>query len=354
MRKNMVLAGILGGMLCLTACGGGSLAEQTVAAVEDGGSQAAASEKGQQTEDGEGGDIVKIRVGIGSTAESSLGQGVAYFGELLDEMSEGKISVELCAGSILGGDRETIEGVGLGTFEMCNIATGPIANFSDAFFPLDLPYIVTDRETAYEVLDGERGESVLKTLENSGIKGLSFWELGFRDLYSKKEVKHPGDLKGLKIRVMENDIYISLFNGLGAYATPMSISEVFTALQQGTIDGHDNPIGVTVAGKYYEAVKYCAQTHHVYSTTVSMINKDFFEGLSPEYQEMIIEADRKARDYERKLAMEEESAGYEQWEANGGVVTAVDLKEWQEASAFVLDEYRDRLDMELVNALRGQ
>lgn len=85
----------------------------------------------------------------------------------------------------------------------------------------------------------------------------------------------------MKIRVMENDIYISLFNGLGAYATPMSISEVFTALQQGTIDGHDNPIGVTAAGKYYEAVKYCTQTHHVYSATVSMINKDFLRAWIP-------------------------------------------------------------------------
>ena len=100
---------------------------------------------------------VKLRVGIGAAADSALGQGVEYFGKLLDEKSGGLIQVELCAGSVLGGDRETIEGVGLGTFEMCNIATGPIANFSASFLPLDLPYVVTDRQTAYSVLDGENG-----------------------------------------------------------------------------------------------------------------------------------------------------------------------------------------------------
>lgn len=348
MRRSAWLTGVLAGVFCLTACGGqsGSLADQTVAAVE-GGEETTAAELD--------GDVIRIRVGYGTTEDSSLGEGVAYFAQLLDEMSEGKIQVEPCGGSILGGDRETVEGVGLGTFEMCNIATGTVANFSEAFFPLDLPYIVTDRETAYSVLDGEEGQEVLATLENSGIKGLSFWELGFRDLYNgKKEIAHPEDLKGMKLRVMENDIYISLFNGLGAYATPMSISEVFTALQQGTIDGHDNPIGVTAAGKYYEAVKYCTQTHHVYSATVSMINKDFFESLDPEYQQMILEADAQARDYERKLAQEEEAAGYAEWEANGGIVTGVDLDEWKAASQFVIDEYKDQLDMDLVNALGGQ
>lgn len=301
------------------------------------------------------GEVVKLRVGIGAVAESALGRGVEYFGKVLDEKSGGKIKVELNAGSVLGGDRETIEGVGLGTFEMCNIATGPIVNFSDAFLPLDLPYVVTDRKTAYEVLDGESGRKILDTLENSGIYAMNFWELGFRDLYNaKKIIQHPADVKGLKIRVMENDTYISLFNGLGAYATPMSIGEVFTALQQGTIDGHDNPIGPTLTGKFYEADKNCTKTHHVYSATVSMINRKFFDNLPKEYQQWIIEADAEARDYERKLVQEEEEKAYEDWKAAGGTVTEVDMNEWAEACSFVLDKYKDKLDMNFVNALQGK
>ena len=301
------------------------------------------------------GDVVKIRVGIGATAESSLGKGVEYFKQLLEEASNGKIQVELCAGSILGGDRETIEGVGLGTFEMCNIATGPISNFSDAFLPLDLPYVVLDRETAYQALDSEKGRAILDSLEDTGIYAMNFWELGFRDLYnSKKIIKHPEDLKGLKIRVMENDVYLSLFNGLGAYATPMSIGEVFTALQQGTIDGHDNPIGVTYTGKFYEADKNCSLTHHVYSATVSMINREFFNSLSPEYQQMIVDADTKARDYERQLVKEEETIAAKDWVAAGGTITEVDMNEWQDACKFVLDQYSDKIDMDFVNALSGK
>lgn len=341
MKKNITMVVLLMTAVLAAGCGNKS-----------GSSETAASAVNTETTEGE---TVKLRVGIGATADSALGQGVEYFGKLLDEKSGGKIQVELCAGSVLGGDRETIEGVGLGTFEMCNIATGPIANFSEKFMALDLPYVVTDRETAYQALDSEMGREVLDSLENSGIYAMSFWELGFRDLYNaKKIIEHPEDVSGLKIRVMENDVYISLFNGLGAYATPMSIGEVFTSLQQGTIDGHDNPIGPTVTGKYYEADKNCTKTHHVYSATVSMINRKFFDELPEEYQQWIVEADAEARDYERKLVQEEEEASYKSWIENGGTVTEVDMNEWAEACSFVLNDYENKLDMEFVNALRGQ
>ena len=300
-------------------------------------------------------ETVRIRVGIGAAADSALGQGVEYFAKLLDEKSGGKIQVELCAGSVLGGDRETIEGVGLGTFEMCNIATGPIANFSESFLALDLPYVVTDRQTAYQVLDGEMGREVLDSLERTGIYAMSFWELGYRDLYNaKKIVAHPEDLNGLKIRVMENDVFISLFNGLGAYATPMSIGEVFTSLQQGTIDGHDNPIGVTVSGSFYEADPNCTKTHHVYSATVSMINRSFFDSLPEQYQQWIVEADAEARDYERQLVQDQEAEAYAAWEEAGGTVTEIDMNEWADACSFVVEAYESKLDMDFVNALRGQ
>lgn len=333
--------------LFLAGCGNGSKTDSNISDVDN-------TQKESTGKDADG-EIVRLRVGIGATADSALGQGVEYFGKVLDEKSGGKIQVELCAGSILGGDRETIEGVGLGTFEMCNIATGPISNFSEKFLALDLPYVITDRDAAYTALDSEKGREVLDSLENSGIYALSFWELGFRDLYNtKKIIEHPEDLKGLKIRVMENDVYISLFNGLGAYATPMSIGEVFTSLQQGTIDGHDNPIGPTLTGKYYEADKNCTKTHHVYSATVSMINRDFFDRLPAEYQQWIIEADEEAKNYERKLVQEEEEESYKAWEQAGGTVTDVDMEEWADACAFILEEYKDKLDMEFVNALRGQ
>lgn len=343
-RRNLKFAGVILAAALLAGCGNGT------------GAETKAENGTQATQEKEvSGDVVKLRVGIGTTAESALGQGVTRFGEILDEKSGGKIQVELCAGSVLGGDRETIEGVGLGTFEMCNIATGTVTNFSDKFLALDLPYVVTDRETAYKALDGEKGREILDSLENSGIYAMSFWELGFRDLYNaKKIIEHPEDVKGLKIRVMENDIYLSLFNGLGAYATPMNIGEVFTALQQGTVDGHDNPIGVTVSGKFYEADKNCTKSHHVYSATVSMINREFFDNLPEEYQQWIVEADAEARDYERNLVKEEEEESYQAWEAAGGTVTEVDMDEWAAACGFVVDQYADKIDMDFVNALRGQ
>lgn len=353
-KRKLLFVTILAAAGILAGCGNSTKpADQP--ANSSGQGQTEAVKDGEKEAAGDSGKTVKLRVGIGATADSALGKGVEYFGELLDEKSGGKIQVELCAGSVLGGDRETIEGVGMGTFEMCNIATGPIANFSEDFLALDLPYVVTDRETAYKALDGEMGRKVLDSLENTGIYGMSFWELGFRDLYNtKKIVVHPEDLKGMKIRVMENDVYISLFNGLGAYATPMSIGEVFTSLQQGTIDGHDNPIGPTLTGKFYEADKNCTKTHHVYSATVSMINREFFDKLPEEYQKWIVEADAEARDHERKLVQEEEEESYKAWEAAGGTVTDVDMEEWASVCTFVVEEYKDKLNMDFVNALRGQ
>lgn len=297
---------------------------------------------------------ITMKVGIGANADSALGKGVVYFCDLIEKKSGGKLKAELYASNMLGGDREMVEGVGMGTIEMANIATGTVTNFSDKFFPLDLPYVVTSRERAYSVLDGPKGKAILDSLENSGIYAMNFWELGFRDLYNVRgPVAHPNELKGLKIRVMENDIYITLINGLGAYATPMSIGEVFTALQQKTIDGHDNPIGVTLAGKFYEADKYCTASHHVYSATVSMISRQFFDSLPAEYRKWIVEADTEARDYERKLVQDEEQDAYKQWEANGGTVTQVDANEWANACKFVVDKYESRVDMDFVRELRG-
>jgi tripartite ATP-independent transporter DctP family solute receptor len=302
-----------------------------------------------------GGQKAHLRVGIGSASDSALVHGVRRMAQLVEEYSEGEITMEPFPDSVLGGDRDMIEGVSLGTIEMCNVATGPVGNFSDKFFVLDLPYIVTDRELAHRVLDGEIGREILDSLHPAGIHVLSFWELGYRQLYATKRIiRKPDDVKGMKLRVMENDVHIALWNGLGAYATPMSISEVFTALQQGTIDGHDNPIGSTYIGKYYEADPNCSLTYHVYSPTVNMINKTLYDSLTNKQKAALMRADTEARAYERGLIVKEDEGAIEGWQKAGGTVTEVDVKEWQQAASFMLDLFKDRIDMKVVKAMRGE
>lgn len=300
-------------------------------------------------------ETIVIRYNMGSAEGSTLDVGARYMGELLDEWTDGRITVEVYNSNALGSDRELIEALALGDLEMANIATGTVCNFSEAFKPLDLPYVVKDRETAYKVLDGEEGREVLDTLEASNIKGLSFWELGWRVLYNNiKEINTPADMKDVKIRTMENDIYLNLFNGIGAYAIAMSVSELYTALQQGTVNACENPIGAQYEGGYYEVVPYVSVTNHVYCACVSMISMDFWNSLSADDQELIVKADAMARDYCRNFCAEQEGEYYQKWIDAGGTVTYVDTDLWAEECSFVVDSYADEIDMDFVAALRGE
>lgn len=344
MKKLISILLILCMLTALCACGQTSAPAADPAPAE--GSASAAESTG---------DPIVIRYNMGSAEGSTLDVGARYMGQLLDEWTNGRITVEVYNSNALGSDRELIEALALGDLEMANIATGTVTNFSKAFKPLDLPYVVKDRETAYQVLDGEMGRAVLDTLADSNIKGMSFWELGWRVLYNNvKEIQTPEDLKGIKIRTMENDIYLNLFNGIGAYAIAMSVSELFTALQQGTVNACENPIGAQYEGGYYEVVPYVSVTNHVYCACVSMMSMDFWNSLSPEDQELIAKADAMGRDYCRQFCAEKESEYYQKWTDAGGTVTYVDTDLWAKECAFVAESYSDEIDMDFVTALRGQ
>lgn len=331
--------------ISLAACGSGAKAQSAPTSIPV--QQEAAAEPAAEP--------IVIRYNMGSAEGSTLDVGARYMGELLDEWTDGRITVEVYNSNALGSDRELIEALALGDLEMANIATGTVTNFSSAFKPLDLPYVVKDRETAYKVLDGEKGQAVLDTLEASNIKGLSYWELGWRVLYNNlKEINTPEDLKNVKIRTMENDIYLNLFNGIGAYAIAMSVSELYTALQQGTVNACENPIGAQYEGGYYEVVPYVSVTNHVYCACISMISLDFWNSLTPEDQELIAKADAMGRDYCRSYCAEQEDAYYQKWIDAGGTVTYVDTDVWAERCTFVAESYADEIDMDFVNALRGE
>ena len=155
--------------------------------------------------------------------------------ELLEEYSEGEMTLDIYPNSQLGNERDMMESVGLGVQEMCLVSTGPIPNFVSDFAVLDMPYLFEDAQDAYDKLDGEVGQSLLDQLGTQRIKGVGYWENGFRQLTNNdKVIEKPEDLAGVKIRTMENRVHIASYEALGATATPMAWSEIFTALSQGT------------------------------------------------------------------------------------------------------------------------
>lgn len=331
-RKILLILLIASLLLTLAACGGDT-----------------------KTSTGDTDDKIIIRLGTATEPDSHYIKGAEVFKAKVEEYTNGKVEVQLFPSSQLGNERDLVEGVSLGTVEMTVSSTGPLPNFSKEFMVFDLPFIITDRDKAYEVMDGEIGQEILASLEPKGIKALGFWENGFRHISNgKKEIKNPEDVSGLKLRTMENPVHIATFEYLGATATPMAWGEVFTALQQGTIDGQENPLIIFNTNKLHEVQKYLSLTGHFYSPSVCMINKAFFESLPDDVQEAIIKAEKEAREWERNFSKQQDEELVEIIKSNGVIVTEVDKSVWQESCKPIYEKFEAEINPKYIKALLGE
>lgn len=194
----------------------------------------------------------------------------------------------------------------------------------------DLPFLFPNEEVADKVLDGPIGKKFLDSLSEHGIIGMAFWENGYRQLTnSAREVKSPADLKGLKIRTMENPVHLATFRGMGANPTPMPFAEVFSAMQQKTIDGQENPSTTNFLQKFYEVQKYSTLTQHFYSPFVFMFSKKIWDTFPKEDQEIILKAAQEAGVYERKVNRETMNEAVAGMEKGGMVVTRLTPEQHQ-------------------------
>lgn len=233
----------------------------------------------------------KIQAAHGAAETTAMHDGWVEFKRLVEERSEGNITVEIYPNQQMGGDREIIEATQIGNLTMCSPSTAPLAAFNNAFFVLDLPFLFANRDQVYEVLDGPAGVELLGTLEEFKLKGLGYWENGFRNFTNDtRPVKSPADLTGLKVRTMENEIHLAAWRGMGANPTPMAFGELYTALQQGTVDGQENPFELIYSTKFHEVQKYITKTQHIYSAYIPLMNLEFYNSLPAEYQTLIDQA----------------------------------------------------------------
>lgn len=271
-----------------------------------------------------------IRAGIGLNDKHPQYLGLLKFKEIVEEKTNGAIKVETYHSGQLGDDRTMMEALQLGTQEVTIPSTAPIANFVPEFSILDFPFLIPSEEVADQILDGSIGQELLEKLPEKGMVGLSYWENGFRDLTnSKRDVSTVEDMKGLKIRTMENEVHLAAFRALGANPTPMAFTELFTAMQQGTVDGQENPVGTIYLQKFYEVQKNVALTHHVYSAWVFMISKKFWDESTPEEQQILRDAAIEAGKYERQLNREANTKFIEDLKKEGMTVTEISPEERQ-------------------------
>ncbi len=291
-----------------------------------------------------------------SVAQNSH-QGVAIdvFAAEVDKRTGGRYKVQNFYSGALGGERESIEAVQLGTQELAFSSTGPVPNFVPAARILDIPFLFRDKAHARAVLDGPIGQDLLKEFESKGFKALAWAENGVRHMTnSRRAVNLPEDLKGLKMRTMENPVHIAAYKGFGIITTPMAFPEVFTALQQGTVDGQENPLSVIMAAKFDQVQKHLTLTGHVYSPAIFLMNKAAFDKLSAADKQAFLDAAKEAVKANRARVDDDDAKGVADLRSKGmQVVDNPDRARFQAALAPVYAEFEKQFGKANIDRIRN-
>ncbi|MCI6465837.1 MAG: DctP family TRAP transporter solute-binding subunit [Faecalicatena sp.] len=217
------------------------------------------------------------------------------------------VDVQLFPSSQLGSEKEMIELLQIGALDMCPTTTGPLGLFEPPYLAFDLPFLFLNSEQADRVLDGDVGTKMLSSMEDIGIVGLAWWENGFRELTNnKRPITKPEDLKGIKLRTMQNDVHIDFFQKMGAAPTPLGFGEIYTSLQSNVIDGQENPLSIIATNKFYEVQPYTTISDHVYSPVPVLYSKALLEDLPKDLQEIVKNAAYDLRIYEREAGRSQE------------------------------------------------
>jgi len=274
------------------------------------------------------------------------------FKELTEKYTNGEVKVTIFPNAVLGDERTLLERMKMGIVDAGIITSGPFVNFVPQFGVVDMPFLFRDSEHAYKVLDGPIGDKLFADLEPQGWKGLAWAERGFRNLTNnKRPINKPEDVAGLKIRLMQNPIYVDSFKALGANAVPMAWTEALTALQQHTIDGQENPLNVIVSFKLYESQKYLAITRHAYAPAPIIMSMMTWKKLTPAQQTAVLKAAREAAQYERDYDNQNEAGWLKELADKGMVITKPDLSAFLKAVKPVYDTYSDKFGKDLINAI---
>jgi TRAP-type transport system periplasmic protein len=274
-----------------------------------------------------------IKIGYANTKESHLGVGAAVFCDEIQTKTSGRYVCQHFPSSALGGEREMTEGLQIGTIDAANLTTGPLGNFVPEVRILDLPFLFRDYDHARKTLDGSIGNELLGKFTSKGLVALAWTENGFRHMTNnKRAINRPTDAAGLKMRTMENKVHIEGYKAFGIQPTPMAFPEVFGALQQGTVDGQENPIPVILASKFSQVQKHLSLTSHVYSPAVLMLSPRLWAKVVEADKPIFQEAARKAAAAQRKKVNDDETNGVAQLEKSGmAVVRTVDGQAFRDA-----------------------
>ena len=297
----------------------------------------------------------EIKLGYALAVNSHYGVAAERWQEVVDAESDGRFVFRHFPSSGLGGEREVIEGLQLGTIEATIVSSGTLSNFVPETGVFDIPFLFRDLEHARGVLDGPIGQDILAKFDDAGLVALAWGEQGFRHITNNRnEIAGPSDVAGLKLRTMENPIHITAFETLGAAPTPMAWPEVIGALQQGTIDGQENPLSVITSAKLSEVQKYLTLSGHVYSPAMLLVSQQLWDGMTEEDQELFRKATTEAVIAMRGFVDDVEASGVAQLKEAGmsvGELSTEQKAQFQQAIASAYETYYQTYSKDLIDQI---
>jgi TRAP-type transport system periplasmic protein len=299
-----------------------------------------------------------IRFGYGLNEQSNQGRAAKVFAEAVEKASGGKMKVRAIGAAALGPDTQMQQALIGGAQEMMVGSTATLVGITREMALWDTPFLISNAKEADILLDGPIGEKIKDKLQEKGLVGLVYWENGFRNLTnSKRPVTKVEDLDGIKLRVMQNNVFLSSFKTLGANAIPMAFSELFGALETHTVDGQENPYNTILSSKFYEVQKYLTVTNHVYSPWIVLVSKKWWDQLSKPEQKVLMDAAKASRDYERKDTRDEASKAMADLKSKGMVVNELSPLEAERMRGKLTGVYADigkEVGMDLWNETQSE
>ena len=352
MKTRKIVAVTMAGLMAagLAGCGGSSSstttaaassAAETSAAAESGAAESGASEASQAAS---GEAKYTIKLCTEQTADDPITQGNQKWADLVSEKTNGAVKIEVYPNSELGKKADLIE-MGMMGQNVCTIADGSyLMDYVPDFGVVMGPFLFTDWDAMYKITGSDWWAEQAKALEDQGLEIISTnWIYGERQLMTKKEIKSD-DLKGLKIRVPNNDISVQMFNLLGAASTPMALSDVYTSLSQGVVDGVENPLTTLYNNKFQEVCKYITMTNHQMTFSNFVVGKKFWDTIPEEYQQAIVEAGEEAAEYNNDLYKEQSQKMVDTFKSEGTTVNELDAQTQEDFKNACLKLYQDYED----------
>lgn len=297
---------------------------------------------------------IQMRIATVVVPPSTIFVGTDQFKKRVEELTNGRVEVIVYKGTLGKGERQLYEALQLGTLEGVTITMGSLSGFVPEADLVNLPFLFKNSAHAFKAMDGEIGKWLNEKTIAKGFRTLGWWTIGTRNTSNRtRPINKPEDYKGLKIRTMESPPFIALYKAMGAIPVPMSITEVYTALSQGTIDGIDGALTSQLEFKHIEVLKYAAVTDHVILLFPLTVAEKWWQGLPADIREAILKAEAEVRPIQRKADEEYNKSIEDEWKKRGKIITHPDIKAFQQIAETIYPQFYDKIGgKEIVDRVR--